>query len=177
MDSKWLAEAWDWLKSIALALIVVLIIHQFLFNLSTVKGQSMEPTLEEKEWLFIDKFSYLIGTPKLHDVVILKNSSEYTEKRLFLVKRIVALPGDTVEIRNKELFVNGIPAVESYIDTPIEDGDLGPLVVPAEHYYVMGDNRHQDESKDSRSFGAVPSDRIKGKAQFILWPVKQWKKL
>ncbi|HEY0827116.1 MAG TPA: signal peptidase I, partial [Bacilli bacterium] len=103
MDPKLLSEMWDWLKSIVLALIVVLVIHQFVFNLSTVKGQSMEPTLQEKEWLFIDKFSYLMGKPKLHDVVILKNTSEYTEKRLYLVKRIVALPGDTVEIRNKEL--------------------------------------------------------------------------
>lgn len=168
------AEVWDWTKSILLALAIVLIIHQFVFNLSKVEGHSMEPTLEDNERLFVNKVVYLLGEPKVNNVVILRDPRGGKQ---FLVKRIVAVSGDSVEIRNQHLFVNGQQVDEPYIATQIEGRDYGPITVDEEHYFVMGDNRYFGESLDSRDFGAVQSDLIKGRAEFILWPITKMDKL
>lgn len=168
---KLISEVWEWIKSIVLALVIVTIIHTFAFNLSTVKGHSMEPTLQDREWLFINKFGYVIGSPKRGDIVILKDPEEKLGFRQYLVKRVVALPGERVEISGQRLYVNGEPLSEPYTDSPIMDGDFGPVVVPEGHYFVMGDNRRFMASTDSRTFQAVPEKLIKGKAQFVLWPL------
>src|SRR5690606_12600354 len=90
--------------------------------------------------------------------------------RQFLVKRIVGMPGDTVEIIDRKLYINGNELSEPYTDVEIQDGNYGPEKVPPGHYFVMGDNRRQWASTDSRSFQSVPEDLIKGKAQFVIWP-------
>ncbi|MDF2715478.1 MAG: signal peptidase [Paenibacillus sp.] len=166
-------ELWDWTKSIAVALVIVILLNMFVFNLSTVKGHSMEPTLREKEWLFVNKLTFLIGHPERGDVVILKDPDMQTVDRQYLVKRVVATPGDNVEIRGGKLYVNGEAVLEPYTDIKIEDGDRGPVVVEEGRYFVMGDNRHQLASKDSRTFGTVSEKAIQGKAEFILWPLRQ----
>jgi len=165
------AEIWDWTKSIAIALIIVSILHFFVFNLSTVKGQSMQPTLYENEWLFVNKIGYLLGKPDRGDVVILKDPEPQLKDHEFLVKRVVAVPGDKVEIRDHRLYINDQRQTEGYTDVEIEGQDYGPEIMPEGHYFVMGDNRHLGESKDSREFGPVPADLIKGHANFILWPI------
>jgi signal peptidase I len=164
------AEIWDWVKSISIALIVVILLNLYVFNLSTVKGHSMEPTLKEKEWLFVNKIVYMTGHPKRGDVVILKDPEMTNVDRQFLVKRVVAISGDKVEIRSGKLYVNGEHVQEPYTDNRIEDGDRGPFVVEEARYFVMGDNRHQGASKDSRIFGSVEAGMIQGRADFILWP-------
>lgn len=167
------SELWDWIKSISIALLVVIVLNLYVFNLSTVKGHSMEPTLKEKEWLFVNKLVYVVGSPKRGDVVILKDPDMVGAERQFLVKRVVALSGDRVEIRAGKLYVNGETVPEPYTDIRIEDGDRGPFVVEAGHYFVMGDNRHQGASKDSRIFGSVEAGMIEGRADLILWPFGQ----
>ena len=169
--SKWAAELWDWTRTLSIALTVVLLLHFFVFNLSTVEGQSMEPTLYEGGWLFVNKFSYLIGDPDRGEVVILKDPTDRLEKKEYLVKRVVGVPGDTIEIREGLLYRNGELIVESYTDTVIDDLDFGPYKVDEGMYFVMGDNRHARASLDSRSFGAVSQDLIRGRADFILWPI------
>jgi len=168
--AKAIRELMDWIKSIVMALIVVTILHTFVFNLSTVKGDSMQPTLQNREWLFIYKLGYWIGSPQRGDIVILKDPDKRLHFRQYLVKRVVGLPGDRVEIRGQQLYINGSPLSEPYTDTPIMDGDFGPVVVPEGHYFVMGDNRRFMASTDSRTFQAVPENLIKGKALFVLWP-------
>ncbi|MEF3313638.1 signal peptidase I [Paenibacillus sp. GYB004] len=167
------AELWDWTKSIAVALVIVILLNLYVFNLSTVKGHSMEPTLREKEWLFVNKFVYLVGHPNRGDVVILKDPDMQSVEKQYLVKRVVAIPGDQVEIRGGKLYVNGDTVAEPYTDIKIEDGDRGPVVVEEGRYFVMGDNRHQNASKDSRIFGTVSEKAIQGRADFILWPIDQ----
>lgn len=164
------AEIWDWVKSISIALLVVILLNLYVFNLSTVKGHSMEPTLKEKEWLFVNKIVYMTGHPKRGDVVILKDPELTNVDRQFLVKRVVAIAGDKVEIRSGKLYVNGEYVQEPYTDNRIEDGDRGPFVVEENRYFVMGDNRHRGASKDSRIFGSVEAGLIQGRADFILWP-------
>lgn len=169
-EEKKPSELWEWGKSIVFALAIVLVIHMFVFNLSTVKGQSMQPTLEDGEWLFINKVGYFFGSPHRGDIVILKDPDGELGFRQYLVKRIVGLPGDTVEVSGQKLYINGKILNEPYTDVEIQDGNYGPEKVPPGHYFVMGDNRHQWASTDSRRFHAVSGDLIKGKAQFVIWP-------
>ncbi|WP_026297480.1 signal peptidase I [Paenibacillus daejeonensis] len=169
--ARWVRELLDWGKTLAIALIVVLLLHVFVFNLSTVEGQSMEPTLVEKEWLFVNKFVYLIGKPSHEDVVILEDPDAIPGVRDYLVKRVIGVPGDEIEIRNHQLYRNGELIIERYTDVAIDGPDLGPRVIEEGHYFVMGDNRHPRASRDSRSFGTVPEDVIRGRADLILWPI------
>ncbi|TFE26885.1 signal peptidase I [Cohnella luojiensis] len=175
--SGWRKELWDWSKALIVAVIIVLLLRAFVFQLSTVKKISMEPTLHENEWLFINKIVMEFGSLERGDVVILKDPSKGPDRKEYLVKRIVGMPGDKLEIRKGELYINGELKVESYTDVKIEDGDFGPTTVSPGHYFVLGDNRHQSASKDSRAFKEVPEDRIKGRADMIIWPISRWTKL
>lgn len=175
--SGWRKELWDWSKALIVAFVIVLLLRAFVFQLSTVKSFSMEPTLHENEWLFINKIILDIGSLNRGDVVILKDPSEGPDRKEYLVKRIVGMPGDTLEVRSGQLYINGELKVEPYTDSNIEDGDFGPLKVEAGYYFVMGDNRHLNKSKDSRSFKQVPENMIKGRADLIIWPISRWDKL
>ncbi len=173
----WKKEVWDWTKALLIAGAIVLLLKAYVFQLSTVKHRSMQPTLYENEWLFINKIVYEFGDPKRGDVIILKDPSEDDSRKEHLVKRVIGMPGDTLEIRNGQLYVNGELKVEPYTDAKIEDGDFGPFTVSANHYFVMGDNRHLNGSKDSRAFGEVPRSMIEGRGDLILWPITRWAKL
>jgi signal peptidase I len=165
-------ELWDWIKSIAIALALVILIHQFVFNLSTVKGHSMKPTLLDGEWLFINKLVYWIGDPQRGDIVIFKEHAPEVDNPPYLVKRVVGVAGDKLEIHAGRLYVNGQAVEEPYTDTRIQD-DMAEVTIREGHLFVMGDNRHAGASKDSRSFGEIPVADIKGRAQFILWPISK----
>ncbi len=167
----WATEFWDLFKTVAIAFIIMLLLNVFVFNLSMVKGQSMEPTLEEEERLFVDKIVYRVTQPRSGDVVVLRDPSTGSDKKPFLVKRVIAVPGQTVEISGRELLVDGQPLSEPYTDSAIEDSDLAPVVLGKGEYFVMGDNRHAGQSKDSRYFGSVNREDIVGRAEFVFWPV------
>lgn len=174
---RWMTETEDWAKTLIIAFSVVLLLHFFVFNLSKVEGHSMEPTLTEHEWLFVNKFIYRVSKPKVGDVVILKEPDMGDGEQKYLVKRIVGIPGDRIEVHDQQLYRNGQLVDEPYTDTVIEDMSYGPEVINEGHYFVMGDNRHARASLDSRSFHAVPKGLIRGRADFILWPFKEIKAL
>jgi signal peptidase I len=157
-----------WLRTVFLAISFALVVNQFGLALSMVNGSSMEPTLEDGDRLLINKFHFMLNDPQRGDVVTFRDPSRDGR---YLVKRVVGVPGDQIEIRNKTLYRNGKKVSEPYINTEIEDGDYGPVVVKKEHVFVMGDNRHQYASRDSRyqSVGQVHERLIEGKVQFILW--------
>ncbi|AFH59596.1 signal peptidase I [Paenibacillus caseinilyticus] len=172
-----LREIWKWMKLTAAGLLLVVFIHQYFFHFSTVRGISMEPTLVEGEWLFINKTIRLAGTPQRGDVIVIKRNSEEERKPVFLVKRVVAVGGDEVHIRRGRLYVNGEALSEPYTGTPIEDGGFEPYTIEEGHLFVMGDNRHRYASHDSRSFGAVPLEEVVGRAEWIIWPLDKWRRL
>lgn len=176
-QSRWAAELWEMLKTIVIAFVMMLLLNIFVFNLSMVKGQSMQPTLEEQERLFVDKLVYRFQPPKRGEVVVLKDPSVDDDRKPYLVKRIVAVPGDTVEVRDGQLVLNGQPQDEPYTDSVIEDGDMPELKLEAGHYFVMGDNRHAGRSKDSRYFGSVKEKWIVGRAEFVFWPIPKIRRL
>lgn len=176
-SAGFLAEVWEWMKSVVVALLIVLLIHQYGFHLSTVKGASMQPTIEEGEWLFINKMVPWLGSPKRGDVVVVREPDGSDTEHPFLVKRVVAIAGDEVYIRQGKLYVNGEESEEAYTDTLIEDGRFDSYKVEEGHVFVMGDNRHRHASYDSRSFGAVSMKQVEGRAEWIVWPVAKWKDL
>ncbi|AYB46416.1 signal peptidase I [Paenibacillus lautus] len=173
----WAAELWDWVKTIAIAFVIMVLLNMFVFNLSMVKGESMQPTLVASERLFINKVVYRFSEPSHGDVIVLKDPSDGPDKKEFLVKRVVGVPGDTIEVKDQKLYVNGVAQEEGYTDVPIEDPGFEPVTLEEGRYFVMGDNRHLGKSKDSRMFGSVKESDIVGRAEFIFWPLSEIKKL
>ncbi|SDZ26647.1 signal peptidase I [Thermoactinomyces sp. DSM 45892] len=143
-------------------------VNQFIIAMSIVNGTSMQPTLHDGDRLLVNKFSFLFHTPQRGDVVTFQDPSN--ENR-YLVKRVIGVPTDRIEIRDGKLLRNGQVVTEPYIDTRIEDGDYGPIVVQKGTIFVMGDNRHRFASRDSRydTVGQVSVKLIEGKVEWILW--------
>ncbi|WP_110930377.1 signal peptidase I [Paenibacillus bouchesdurhonensis] len=171
IQNKWVRELWDFCKTAGIAFIIMLLLNMFVFNLSMVKGESMQPTLEERERLFVDKIVYYFASPRSGEIVVLKDPSTGPDKKHYLVKRVVATPGDTIEVRDHVLYVNGQALNEPYTDVQIEDRDFAEIRLGDNEYFVMGDNRHYGRSKDSRSFGSVQKKDIVGRAEFVFWPI------
>jgi len=146
------------------AILIALFINAFLAQATVVRGQSMEPTLYDNERVIVEKISYwLRGVPHRGDVVVLRMDGA----RDMLIKRVVALPGETVSIQGGQVFVDGVPLTEPWA---VRQGgpDYPPTLVPEGHVFVLGDNR--SHSNDSRSFGPVPLANIVGHAVFVYWP-------
>ncbi|MCH5586582.1 signal peptidase I [Shimazuella sp. AN120528] len=149
-------------------LAIVILVNQFVISLSVVNGTSMRPTLQNGDRLLVNKWDLLFGKPHRGDVITFEDPEE---KGRYLVKRVVGVPGDTIEVKNGQLYRNGKLANEPYIDVSIEDGDFAPVKVLSGTVFVMGDNRHRYASRDSRyqSVGLVPYGLISGKVEIILW--------
>lgn len=149
------------------ALLLALTIHLFLAQATIVYGRSMEPNLQERQRLIVDKFTYrFIHAPHRNDIVVIK----LPDMDELLVKRIVGLPYETIEITNGIVYINGKPLDEPfphdlYMQTIVAHR-LGPL-----EYFVLGDNR--GNSNDSRSFGPIMREDIKGRVWFRYWPLSQ----
>lgn len=156
------------LQVIVPAMFLALLVHLFLAQATVVYGQSMEPNLHEHQRLIIDKLSYQLRAPQRHDIVVL----DLPHMDELLVKRIIGLPGEMVEIRHGEVYVNGEPIPEPF------PHDLGfqsspPITLGPLTYYVMGDNR--ENSNDSRAFGPIHREMILGRVWLRYWPLNQLK--
>lgn len=156
-------------KTVALAFVLSLGIRTFVAEARYIPSSSMEPTLQINDRLIIEKMTYRFNEPKRGDVIVF-SATEALEAEGFneaFIKRIIGLPGDTVEVRNGEVTVNGKLLREIYIkDEP--DYDYGPVIVPPDNYLVLGDNRNN--SYDSHYWGFVPTDKIIGRAFVRFWP-------
>lgn len=173
----WMVELRDWLITAAVVFVIMSLVNIFIFSISTVNGQSMQPTLWQGEKLIVNKISLMFVSPKHGDIVVLNDPSTGPDKKEYLVKRVIGIPGDIVEVKEHKLYVNGKVVDEPYIDTEIQDPDFAALTVEPGRYFVMGDNRHESASKDSRYFGSVSEEDIVGRADFIFWPLSKLNKL
>jgi signal peptidase I, bacterial type len=166
----------DIIETVVVALSIFLIVYLFVMQPHQVNGMSMYPTFDHGEYLLTDKVSYKLGQPERGDVVVFEApaASQCPEgTNCDFIKRIVALPGDTVEVRDSALYVNDQPLREEYLpaDYVTEPGQFnmqGKVTIPSGNYFVVGDNR--SHSSDSRAWGPVPLDRIVGKVFFRYWP-------
>ncbi len=133
-----------------------------------VGSESMVPTLKVWDRVLINKLAYdVVGGPERGDIVLFESPAGGEEP---LIKRVVGLPGDTIEVRHDRLFVNGEPQREPYVNDRYRkrQGPYGPRTVPKGHVFVMGDNR--GNSQDSRVFGPVPEENLIGEALVRFWP-------
>uniref|UniRef100_A0A7C4JRX5 Signal peptidase I n=1 Tax=Thermodesulfobacterium geofontis TaxID=1295609 RepID=A0A7C4JRX5_9BACT len=180
-DSK--NKLWDWTKSLLIALILALFIRAFIVQAYKIPSGSMIPTLLIGDYLLVNKLAYGIKNPIKDDFIYFWKLPKRQEivvftypqnKKLDFIKRVIGLPGDTVQIVNKKVYVNGKLLKEPYVqfsDPEIYPQEIsprdnyGPIKVPPEHIFVLGDNR--DQSYDSRFWGFVPVKYLKGKALII----------
>lgn len=189
--SNWKKEVIEFAKVIIIALLITNILNVFVFTLSQVRQSSMETTLIAGDQLVVEKLSYTFGEPSRGDIVVfIKELSVDTsigarfirlyedmfakisrkEGHFRLVKRVIGLPGDIVDIREGKVYVNGQEMEEAYLNQPThEKSNVYPLTVPKEQYFVMGDNRGM--SLDSRDFGCIKREQIEGKVWLRFWPI------
>jgi signal peptidase I len=156
-----------WARDLLIAIGLALVIIVFLYQPVKVEGTSMAPLLSDQERIFINKFVYRFEPIERGDVVVFWYPLDRTKS---FIKRVIGLPGESVEIRHGAVYVNGKVVPEPYVPPQYEDlSDFGPVRVPKDSFFVMGD--HRISSNDSRVFGPVSSRFIYGRAVFAYWPV------
>lgn len=169
-------QTWEWMKAFVVAIALAAIIRFFFFAPILVDGVSMMPTLHDHDRMIVNKISYKISEPKRFDIIVFKATVDKD-----YIKRIIGLPGDTIEYKDDVLYVNGKRYEEPYLDAykkQVKDGPLtydfklgentGQTTVPQGQIFVMGDNRRL--SKDSRLIGTVAIDQVIGKTNIVYWP-------
>lgn len=162
---------WEFAKTLIIAFILAQLIMVSVAQAFQVEQYSMEPTLLPHDRVLVDKFLYRLRRPRYGDVIVLKYP--LNPQRNY-IKRIVALPGDVLEVKEGQLYVNKTRMAEPYLNTAPQ-GNYGPFTVPPDAVFVMGDNRNNSE--DSRAFGALKKDLIVGQALLIYWPPTRMKVL
>jgi signal peptidase I len=167
------ATAWtmvrELIETVVLSLIIFLLIRQVVQNYR-IENHSMEPNFYEGQFVLVNKLAYRLGQPEMGDVVVFHNPSNTNED---YIKRIIGLPGDTVEVQNAMVFVNGQPLAENFPHNPVSMGDyMPPVTVGDNQLFVMGDNR--PNSSDSRVFGPISQELAVGKAWLRIWPLDKF---
>lgn len=159
------------IRDILVALVIVLILTSVI-KPTIVKESSMEPTLYENHYLIINKLAYKTGDEQRGDIIVFESDleTEDGDKKL-LIKRIVGLPGETVTIKNEDVYINGQLLEEDYLKDGITPGEIIDCRVPEGQLFVMGDNRIV--SIDSRELGCIDEDSVMGKAVLRLYPFNQ----
>ena len=173
---------WEWVFVVVVAISAAMLIRVFLFQQYYIDGPSMQTTLMPEDRVLVNKMSY-----KLHDIhrgdVIVFDRVTNDVQHDDLIKRVLGLPGETLEIRSCIVYINGVQVDEPYLNpeqtSQVEPSarcgshtDMAPVVVPEEMVFVMGDNRVQ--SFDSRDFGPIATDKVRGRAFVVIWPASAW---
>jgi signal peptidase I len=156
-------------ETVVLSLIIFLLIRQVVQNYR-IENHSMEPNFYEGQFVLVNKLAYRLGQPDRGDVVVFHNPRNTNED---YIKRIVGLPGDSVEVRDASVFINGEPLAEAFPHNYSPPGEYMPPVTVADgQLFVMGDNR--PNSSDSRVFGPISQDLAVGKAWLRIWPLDKF---
>ncbi len=169
---KWFMK--EWVEPVVIAVILALFVRAFIVQAFKIPTGSMKPTLNENNRIFVNKYIYRFKSPQRGDIVVFKYPED-TKKDF--IKRLIAVSGETVEIEDGDIFINGVrvddvPSIKKiYYYNRGEYGGLGQKIeVPEGHFYMLGDN--SESSRDSRYWGFVPKKYIIGKAIFRYWPLK-----
>jgi len=163
---KYASFIWEVAKVVGVSLAIIIPIRYYVIQPFYVKGASMEPTFYNYEYLIIDELSYRFHDPQRGDVVVLHNPNDESQ---YFIKRVIGLPGETVDIKNHHVQINGTPLNESsYLADTVQTWGNQHVVLGDNQYYVMGDNR--GESLDSRVFGPVQKEEFIGRTWVRAWP-------
>jgi signal peptidase I len=176
----------EYLEAAAIAILLALFIRAFVVQAFKIPSGSMEPTLLIGDHILVNKFIYGIKAPLINKTIIPIRNPKRGDIIVFIypldmkkdfIKRVIGLPGDKIRIVNNRIYINGKPYDDScgvYGGRGKENQNLGPIIVPDDSLFVMGDNR--DHSYDSRYWGFVPMESVKGKAMIIYWSWPHWKR-
>ena len=159
----------SWLRDLFLSVLIAVVVILFLYQPVKVEGTSMMPSLVDQERIFINKFIYRFGLASVSrgDTVVFWFPGDTTKS---YIKRVIGVPGDSVEVADGTVVVNGHALAESYVPEEYRDHRSMPLrTVPLDQYFVLGD--HRSSSNDSRVWGFVDRSDIYGKAVFVYWPL------
>ncbi len=185
---NWKQEVVEWGATFLLALLIAFVCRSWIFEPVRVDGDSMYPTLHHGEFMYVSKTEYgtsfigipftnigktftVGGNPERFDVVVCNFPGRYDEKTgapLNFVKRVVGLPGDTVEIRGGFLYINGERQEEKFLHERMYY-TYGPVTVPEGHYFLLGDNRNNSNDSHADKVGFIPRDMIVGKVEAVFW--------
>ena len=161
----------EWILLVGAALVIALVIKTFLFQAFWIPSESMVPTLEKDDRVLVNKLSY-----KLHDVhrgdIVVFEAPESESAIKDLVKRVVGLPGDTIEGKGGHIYINGSALEEPYLPDGTVSKVFGPQKVPPGYYFMLGDNRQN--SNDSTVFGPIPKSDFVGRAFVRFWPLNRF---
>lgn len=164
--AEWKRFAFDLLETVGLAIILFIIINTISARVR-VDGLSMTPTLQNGEFVLVNRLAYQLGTPTRGDIIVFRSVNQ---PDLDLIKRIIGVPGDTITIGGGRVVVNGTSLVEPYIKA--EPQYSGHWAVPEGYIFVLGDNRNNSE--DSHVWGLLPLRNVIGKGLLIYWPPPEW---
>ena len=165
-----LRNAIEWVVIVVGAFVVALVVKTFLIQAFYIPSESMFPTLTEDDRVLVNKLSYRLHDVRRGDLVVFERPPSEPDSTIKdLIKRVVALEGETIEERDGELYIDGRLLEEPYLDDGVDSRNLVRTVVPEGHVFVMGDNR--DASRDSRFFGPIDTELIVGRAFVQVWPI------
>ncbi len=155
--------------SYVIVIIIALLIKEFIFSPIKVNGRSMYPTLHDGDIMILNEIGYYLGGVNRFDIVVVKINGDR------IIKRVIGLPGETVEYKDNKLYINKEEIEEDFshdITHNFTLDEIGETVIPENYYFVVGDNR--GDSKDSRIIGLVSSSEIKGKTSLIVFPFSRF---
>lgn len=158
----------EFVETVVFTLLIYALVRTFLFENYRVLGHSMDPTLENDQFLVVNKLGYRLHDPKRGDIIVFRDPR--TDQRK-LIKRVIGLPGEMLEIEDGQVFINDQLLDEPYI-TNSGHYSQPRSPIPEEQYFVLGDNR--DNSSDSHNWGTLPRDKILGRAWVSYWPPRLW---
>ena len=163
-------QGYEWLVLVAASLAVALFVRGFLIQAFYIPSESMVPTLVKNDRVLVNKLSYKLHDVHRGDIVVFKAPpGAATAQVKDLIKRVVGLPGETIEGRNGSIFIDGKPLDEPYLPPDVRSRDFPPEKIPPDKFYVLGDNRQ--DSRDSTFFHGIDEDAIIGRAFVKIWPL------
>ena len=155
------------LEVIVIAVVMAFVLKAFVVEMYWVPSESMVPTIVVKDHVMVTKFNYWLRDPERGEIIVFESP---VEKNKNLIKRLIGVPGDTIEFKDNVLYINGQQIEEDYLSDEVYTADYGPTTVPDDMYFMCGDNRQS--SWDSRSWGFVSKEQLIGKGVAIYWPLK-----
>ena len=152
-------------------MIALLVIH-FVVRSFYIPSESMQPTLDVNDFILVNELIYNFTAPQRGDIIVFHPTSAHTGDNADLIKRVVGIENDKIELKDGSLFLNDIKIQEEFVLDPI-NSDYSAVVVQKDHVFVMGDNRNN--SRDSRYIGQIPLHNVTGRAELVFYPLKRWR--
>ncbi len=159
---------------VVIAVVIALIITNFVASHTKVEGNSMESTLENGDDIIVEKISYITGDPERYDIIVFRESESVN-----YIKRVIALPGETIQITEGKIYINERAVFDAYGNTKMKDGGIAekPIKLGQDEYFVLGDNRNASKDSRDKAVGVIKRDQIIGKAWLRVLPFDNFGKL